>query len=107
MRKLWLAAPVLLLAGCGGNPDVPPTVSWQLGAGSADQYPGPKPTYSWAGGQGTDLATSSAQAAKPQYSFGPNGASMVIPGSPSAPQQVAAPAPTPAAPRTGSSGTHS
>ena len=109
MRNIVIVGGLLLLAGCGGNPSVPPVVSWSYGAGNGDgvQYPGPAPKYSFADGIGKDVPTDSGFKYTTQYGYGGDSTTGVMVGM--APvdktQQLAAPAantvPTPATtPRT-------
>jgi hypothetical protein len=93
-----LCSSVLLLAGCGGQPDVQPVVSWQYGAGNGDPipYPGPAPVYSRSYGMGSDVPVSSGQKPGVQYGYGAdNESGVMVQMQPSAPasQRVAAPAP--------------
>jgi len=99
MRQTFLlCSTVLLLAGCGGQPNVPPVVSWQYGAGNGDPIPyqGPAPVYSRAYGMGADVPVNSGQKPTVQYGYGAeNESGVMVQMQPSAPatQRVAAPAP--------------
>jgi hypothetical protein len=54
MRTMLVLGGVLFLAACGGNPNVPPKVSYGYGAGNGDPIPfsGPAPQYSFGSGLG-------------------------------------------------------
>lgn len=111
MRNTLLLGGVLLLAACGGNPDVPPQVSWQYGAGNGDPvaYQGPAPTYSRAYGVGSDVPVNSGGKMNVQYGYGADNESGVMvqtqPRAP-APTRLAAPAGA-TQPQAAAPGTHS
>ena len=96
MRKLLAIAGVLSLAACGGNPNVPPTVT--MGYGSLSDgagYQGPKPVYSFANGVGADVPVKAGTTApKVSYGYGGDGMSNVTVQTTPEParQQLAAPA---------------
>lgn len=96
MRKIWVLGAVLVVAACGGNPNVPPTVTWQYGAGNGDPmpYPGPTPVYSRSYGLGADVPVSMGGKPTVQYGYGAENESGVMVQSPAAPapQRLAAPA---------------
>ena len=97
MRSIFMAAAAVLLASCGGQPDVPPTVTWGYGTGNGDPvaYPGPAPVYSRSYGLGADVPVSAGAAPTVQYGYGADGETgVMVQSTPPAPpaQHVTAPA---------------
>lgn len=94
MRKLLLAAPLLMLAGAASAQ----TTQWQYGAGNGDgvQYQGPKPTYNYAYGPGNGDGIKSGATAQMGYAYGGENQTggMVQMTQPQPRQQTAAPKPS-------------
>lgn len=102
----------LMLAACGGNPDVAPKVSYSFNPGNGDgvQYQGPAPKISYAYGLGNGDSVQSGQKANIQYGYGAESTTGdMVQMTPAEKQQLASPAantvPTPATTR--QPGTHS
>jgi hypothetical protein len=97
MRTGVVVIAVLILAGCAGNADVPPKVSWGYGTGNGDPvaYPGPAPVYSRAYGLSADVPVSTGAKPNVQYGYGAdNETGVMVQTQPSQPQRVAAPTPS-------------
>lgn len=99
MRTLLAVGAVLMAAGCAVQPQTPPVVSWQYGAGDGDAVSprGPAPVYS----QTYDLSdgepvTPSGQAPAPSLAYGADGQTgTMVQMTPQAPQTPVAPTPVP------------
>lgn len=79
MRKVMVLGGLVLLAACGGNPNVPPQVTWSYGAGNGDPVPNAAtPRYSFANGLGQDMPVPAGQMPTVSRAYGADGTSGVM-----------------------------
>lgn len=97
MRTMFILGGLCLLAACGGNPNVPPRVTWSYGAGNGDPVSNSSAVkYSFANGLGKDMPVPADQMPTVSHAYGAEGThgvtEQMVPAA-QAPQRVASPTP--------------